>query len=241
MLLWLAGFSAQSTQQGSTLIPEASNRPERMQEWVNEGTATQRVDRLVALGVDRAAARTVVHPQPTDLEWQPLAGQRTPTAALFIPCAGDDANLFLLQRTNGNWHVSDKTTFDCHYDESVSIELRAVRNPGVDELLVHHACDGHGAGYVEQHLRVFAISHGKLKQELDTEEVVKSYPPGEPWSIQTSVFTVVPISHNRTRTIEETRSTTTQGTLSVSRRTFRWDSASSRYIPSNFYRVVAEK
>jgi hypothetical protein len=214
-------------------------------EWLN--TKGKAVERLLSLGVEPEIAESVTKGD-TDIyiRWQTAhANAHERYGLLFLPChvAWDYAYIFTLTRQGTGWHVSDSARLDCHYDQSVSYETLWIRDRDRDEILVHHACGGHGAGYLEQDFSVFAVSNGKLKEELETEEVIHSYPrgPGGPPRDldQSSTFTLVPVRNSRSRAIEETRSSTLNGKLSVQRRTFRWNAASGRYVPSGFTAVEA--
>jgi hypothetical protein len=95
---------------------------------------------------------------------------------------------------------------------------------------------------LEQHFSVFAVFDGKLKEELETEEVLRSYPTAveRPRNLdQNSTFALIPIRNSRSRAIEETRSSTLNGKLSVQRRTFRWNAAKGKYVPSAFTPIEA--
>jgi hypothetical protein len=133
---------------------------------------------------------------------------------------------------------------DCHYDMSVSFEVSPIRNPALDEVLVHHVGEGHGAGYSQQDFEVFNIADGKLKPVLDAEEVIVAMqyvdtntPMNE--INQRSLFILVPIGKSRSRVIEETQSYQFNKKLTVKRRLFRWNTAKGHYVPSKFVTVVA--
>jgi len=127
---------------------------------------------------------------------------------------------------------------------SVFVEIASIRNPAIDEVLVHHAGAGHGAGISVQDFNVFAASRGELKLELDTEEVVKlnrpSLGPKDRYDLlQRSTFVLVPVSRSISRVVEETRSSTLNDTLAVKRREFRWSAPKGRYLPSKLFTVSA--
>lgn len=79
--------------------------------------------------------------------------------------------------------------------------------------------------------------------ELVTDEVFHDFqydkPPHE--LDRKSVFTVIPVRDSRSRAIEETRSRTFDGKLTVQRRTFRWNAATQKYSPSPFTPVEASQ
>jgi hypothetical protein len=212
-----------------------------MQIWLND--EGKMIQRLASLGVPQEVAQTLVHPNgeiAAYLKWQTARsglGQRF--GLLFLPCHlnWDTAYLYALLHKQGAWHVTDHIEMDCHYDESVSFDASWIRDPDHDEVLVHHDCVSHGTGYLEQHFSVFTLSAGKLKDELESTEVLHSYPIAvdRPRDLdQNSTFTVVPIRGSRSRAIEETRSSTFNGKLTVQRRTFHWNPAKGKYVPSAF-------
>jgi len=178
------------------------------------------------------------------VKWQTArASDHQRFALLFFPCfpANDSAYLFALARQGGAWRVADHIEMDCHYDDSVSFETVWIRDPSRDEILVHHDCAGRGTGYLEQHFSVFSLSGGKLATELVTDEVFHDFqydkPPHE--LDRKSVFTVIPVRDSRSRAIEETRSRTFDGKLTVQRRIFHWDAAKGKYVSSPFKPVEA--
>jgi hypothetical protein len=237
--------AARLTQQTVDPQPDSSYDAD-MDIWLSyQDMMTQR---LASLGVPRQVAQTLVSPNGeivTYPKWQTARsgpGQRF--GLLFLPCHAnwDTAYLYALLRRQGAWHVTDHIEVDCHYDDSVSFEIVQIRDPDHDEVLVHHACAGHGTGYLEQLFSVFTLSAGKLKDELETTEVLHSYPTAvdRPRDLdQNSTFTVVPIRGSQIRAIEETRSNVLNGKLTVQRRIFRWNAAREKYTPSTFVSVAA--
>ena len=216
-----------------------------MGEWLLEKGKT--AERLAELGVNRETANAFVSDEnstPLFANWRSLhVGARLRTAALFLPCSQpfDRAYLYLLQWSGAAWHATDHDELDCHYDESVSMEVVEIRDPSRDEVLIHHACGGHGTGYLEQNFSVLLPVQGKFKEELETEEILRSSPVGKQRRDldRKSTFTIIPLSHRRSRAIEQTRSSILNGSLTVQRRLFRWDPAKGRYRPSAFTPVEA--
>jgi hypothetical protein len=218
-----------------------------IENWINFGGKT--VSRLMSLGVEKRVAESidpgVTGGEPVIVKWQMVrAGKGQQLALIFLPChAGWDlAYLYTLTRRDESWRVADHVEADCHYDDNVSFEIVWIRDPNRDEVLLHHACEGRGTGYLEQHFLVFAISDGKLKEELETKEVFHSYPTAVERRRdldQSSTFTLIPIRNSRLRAIEETRSSALNGKLTVQRRIFRWDAARGKYVPSAFANVEA--
>lgn len=261
LISFSAALSAQSPGSSQTSEPAKGPRPMHtamdrqpdsendieMQNWIIFGGKT--VDRLISLGVERRIAESI-NSAPTDegtafVTWKTARiGAKERSGLLFLPChAGwDSAYLFALARQDKSWLVTDHLEMDCHYDDSVSFEVARIRDPDHDEVLVDHACAGHGTGYLEQHFSVFTLSGGKLKNELETTEVLHSYPTAvdRPRDLdQNSTFTVVPIRGSQSRAIEETRSSVLNGMLTVQRRIFRWNAVKGRYVPSIFTIVEA--
>lgn len=214
----------------------------QIQSWLNDGPGA--VQRLVGLGVDQETARSFVDSfQENDLhiQWKSLRSESTEhSAVMFLPCNGlEGANLFAMKKGNTSWQVTDQASFDCHYDDSVSMETAQIRDPKHDEILIHHACQEHGTGFIQQNYMVFSLVQGKLKLRMDTDEALDDHQPSERLHdiVRRSTFTIVPIVHSRARAIEETRSSTLNGYLIVQRRVFRWDAAKEHYLPSLFTQV----
>jgi hypothetical protein len=236
-------------------VPSAANEIQptdlshdyEMREWLVKGAKA--ADHLSGLGVERTLAEEWTESAETGSRVYPdfksLRGSpRRRAAVLFLPCTPSmqTAYLYLLAPDDHAWKVSDKLELDCHYDDNVSYELGSIRNPAKDEIQIHHACGGHGTGYLEQNFSVFAPIQGKLKEELETDEVLHSFPAAV--SVrhdldQKSTFSVIPVSNSNSRAIEETRSSTLNDHLTVQRRIFRWDPKEARYIPSAFTPVLA--
>jgi len=218
-----------------------------MVNWINFGGRT--VSRLMNLGVEKRIAQSidpdVTGGEPVVVEWKSVRGGASQRLALmFVPChvGWDTAYLYVLSRNKGAWHTSDHIEVDCHYDNNVSFEVDWIRDPGRDEILVHHACVGRGTGYLEQSFSVFTPSADKLKNELETTEVLHSFPAAvdRPRDLdQSSKFTIIPMAGSSSRAIEETRSTVLNGKLTVQRRVFRWDAIKGKYVPSAFTPVEA--
>jgi hypothetical protein len=217
-----------------------------MQLWLNRSGKS--VDPLVSLGVDRKIAESFLSAAEEDesvwARWQTArAGAHQRFAVLFLPChgGGDTAYLYILARQERVWHATDHIEADCHYDNSVSFETVSIRDPNRDEILLHHACAGHGTGILFQDFQVYIPSHDKLVPELDTQEVQKAFPVGPVRHdlVQRSTFAVIPVRTSRSRDIEETRSSLLNDRLTVQRRIFCWNPAKGKYVPSAFTRVEA--
>jgi hypothetical protein len=234
-----------AAKQPASTQPPVSAEPWKMVEWLNSGKKQERTERLVSLGVERDIATEFTQTKDVSLRWNPLhtvTGQKA--AILFLPCVRDNAYLYLMEQENTIWRVTDFEKPDCHYDMSVSVEIAPIRNPALDEVLVHHVCEGHGTGYSQQDFEIYSVAHGRLKQVLDAEEVILAsqyVDPDTPMNAidQKSFFVLVPIENSRSRVIEETQSYQFNKKLTVKRRQFRWNAAKGRYMPSKFVPVVA--
>jgi hypothetical protein len=91
---------------------------------------------------------------------------------------------------------------------------------------------------LQQDFQVFTIAGGKLDMVLDAEEVIVASPHGGRELVQRSQFVAVPTKRSHPYDIEETRSATLNGKLTVQRRLYRWAASRGRYIPSSFVGVV---
>ena len=209
-----------------------------MNRWLNSGTGEGRVQKLISLGVDRETAELSVG---DELDWRPIRSESHREAAiLFLPCGGlYAASLHLLEKTDHGWHVTDSVGFDCHYDESVSFETARLRSPKSDDVLVHHECEAHGTGFVQQNLNVFAVVSSKFKLLLNTEEIVEAsdLPVGSYEIHQRSSFAQIPDAGSGSRAIEETRCATVNGKLTIYKRQFLWSAVKFRFLPSKLVEV----
>jgi len=158
---------------------------------------------------------------------------------LALPCSSlQGAPILLLERSDDHWRLLDREGMDCHYDDSANVQLANLTSGKQYDLLLHHDCREHGAGYVEQHTRVLQIVDNRFKQVLDQEDVVHSFPPGAAGTFEESTF--MPTSLN---TLEQTRAATTydqndQPILSkmvITRRSFHWNGG--RFVASPWQRL----
>jgi hypothetical protein len=221
-------------------LPTIAQQPD-IGVMLNSEDRKQLAKQLTDLGVEDEIARPKASPHDEYLQigWLPLrVEQGTKYAALFLPCGddSDSAYLYLMKGIDEKWHAIDRGAFDCHYDDSVSVATASLRKQNLDEVLVHHAGSGHGTGLSEQHFQVFSVRDGKFKQLLDTEEVVvaSGYPQGSREFTQHSIFVLIPQDSSGPQTLEETRSTTLNGKLTVKRRRFRWSPERNRLVPTEF-------
>lgn len=236
---------ATSTPAEATNQPSASADENEVVDWLYENNKT--ADHLVALGVDRKVADAFVAEDNNGMLFPKWAfartGLKSRVGVLFLPCNwADSAYLYLVPYNAGAWRITDQQELDCHYDNSASVEVVQVRDPNRDEILIHHACNGHGTGYLEQSFTVFLPTQGKLKAELETDEILHSFPTAVKVRHdldQKSTFMVIPVSNSDSRAIEETRSSTLNDHLTVQRRIFLWDQTKGRYRPSPFAPVEA--
>ena len=235
---------ASQPQQEATSQPIASASTTEIEQWLDEQGET--ADHLIALGVDQKVAEEFTSQDNFRMLFPKWVFARTGATSrvgvLFLPCDWSEvAYIFVLQNSGGKWRTTDQAEFDCHYDDSVSMEVVRIRNPNLDEILVHHACGGHGTGYLEQNFNIFNPVRGKLDAELEVQEVLNSFPVGGTRHDlqQRSTFTIIPLSISNSRAVEETRSGTLNGKLTVERRVFRWDERKERYVPRRFSPVSA--
>jgi hypothetical protein len=208
-----------------------------MQTWLNTGKNEERIDKIVSLAVKREVAELA---NGEDVEWHVLrTNPHRELAVLFLPCdALSSASLYLLETTNHSWHVTDVVGFDCHYDDAVSVGVAALRSANADDVLVHHECEGHGIGFLQQNFNVFVVPSSRLKLALSTKEIVKesdwpaTYEPN-----QRSSFALTQATREDSGVIEETRRTEKNGKLTVETRAFRWSPKEFRFVPSPFAKV----
>jgi hypothetical protein len=218
-------------------------QPSDMNRWLNSGTGKQRIHRLVSLGVEGEIAELAAS-ERGHIKWRPIRSQsQVGLALLFLPCNGlAAAFLYLSEKTATGWHTTDHFGFDCHYDDSVSFETAALRNPDVDDVLVHHECEGHGTGIVQQNFNVFAVSSGKFKLVLNTEEIINAngWPESHEFR-QRSKFSTLPTLESGSRDIEETRCISDNGKVSIQKRQFNWNPNAFRFQPSDFVKIKVDK
>jgi len=208
-----------------------------MSGWLNTGNEKERSRKLVALGVEEEQARLAA----SDIvEWRPIKSQSGHALAiLFIPCGTFDAsNLYLLESGSAGWHVTDSVGFDCHYDESLSVETAPVWYSNIDDVLVHHECEERGTGYVEQHFNVFAVDSGRFRIVLNTKEVVKESRWPEEYEFRlTSKFSLLPPKESAARILQETQCVNENGKISIQKRRFSWNESAFRLVPADFVKV----
>lgn len=207
----------------------------QMGKWLNTGSHDERMQKLVSLGMKRDQADLATY---DDFVWQRIRSESArEVAVLFLPC-GEMASIHLVENRNGRWHVTDSAGFDCHYDDSVSFEVAALRNPNADDVLVHHNCVEHGTGFVQQNFSVFVVRSGKLKLVLDSKESVDDQgSTGEKYRLRLRSKFVPVAASPHPGIIEETRCERFNGRLSIQRRQFNWDEAAFRFHPSQFVKV----
>jgi hypothetical protein len=209
-----------------------------MQQWIMGDSQQQTEQRLTSLGVEKSAVSGLKEPQFEHVTWNSLRTHtREQYATLFLPCTLDTAYLYLVTKKEADWHVIDSLKLDCHYDLNVSVEISYIRNSSIDEVMIHHACDGHGTGILQQNFMVVTVVGDKFRTELETEEVlnVSRANGGPKYELnQRSTFAAIPIRQSNSRAIEETRSKTLNGKMTVQRRIFRWNANSGHYLPSKF-------
>jgi hypothetical protein len=209
----------------------------QMNRWLNIGSEKERTRKLISLGIKDDQARLAAS---DEIQWRPIRSEsQRSLAILFVPCgAFEESALYLLEEGNNRWHVKDSTGFDCHYDDSVSIETAPLRTPNADDILVHHECEERGTGYLEQHFNVFAVSSGKFKIILNVKEVVNEsgWPEKSEFRLR-SKFAVLSSQRWDSRIIEETQCANDNGRISLQKRDFTWDQSAFRLMPSEFASV----
>jgi hypothetical protein len=208
-----------------------------MNHWLNTGSEKERTQKLISLGIRDDQARSAVEDV---VQWRPVRSEsQQGLAVLFVPCGTFEGSfLYLLEERNNRWHVKDSVGFDCHYDDSVSIETAPVRTPNLDDIFVHHECEERGTGYSEQHFNVFAVSSGQFKIILNAKEVVNAsgWPEKSEFRLR-SKFAVLSLLELGSQVIEETQCINDNGKISVQKRRFTWDESAFRLIPSEFANV----
>ncbi len=223
-----------------TTLPTAAQQLQKLQmgQWLNTGSRQERVQKLVSLGTERDDADLASYGD--EVVWRKIrAESRRQFAILFVPCGSFDASaLYLLEHANAGWHVRDSVGFDCHYDDSVSVETAPLENPNVDDVFVHHECEERGTGYVEQHFNVFAVSSGRFKIILNVKEVVNEigWPEKSEFRLR-SKFAILTSQQSDSRIIEETQCINNNGRISVTKRRFTWDESAFHLMPSEFVNV----
>jgi hypothetical protein len=214
-----------------------SQNPETMSNWLN-GSPKETTKRLMALSVPENVAR-IYGEEQSFLKWQILRkGADTNWAVMFLPCELDDAYVYVMHYDGTAWHATDSDSFDCHYDMSVRFKLAPVLLKGDDAVLIHHANEGHGTGYVEQHFEIEIVKAGKLRVVLDRQEVMLLAPPRGQEIRERNDFVLLPALKIFPRIVEETKTTRTgEDELQVQRRYFRWSEKNGEYLPSRFIAV----
>jgi hypothetical protein len=210
-----------------------------MTAWLNTGTQQEREAKFVSLGMKRESADLAAS---DEVVWQPVrSDSERELALLFHPCGAlSTASLHLLTRANGRWHVVQSVGFDCHYDDSVSFQLSSLRSPKIDDVVVHHECEGHGTGFVQQNLNVFAIKSGRLQLVLSVEEVIDANGTDNHELLQRSSFAAIESHESGIPTLQETQCEKLNGKLAVRKRRFRWSETKFRFLRSPFVSVTTE-
>jgi hypothetical protein len=176
-------------------------------------------------------------------EWDKLKPiSSTPARILFFPCRDffGEASITLLTAEAGSWKIRDSQSFDCHYDYNVSLQLLEFTSRSQYDILIRHACEGRGTGYVEQSTQLFRVSHLKLALALDETDKKHLFPPGRDGYEEESTFLAT-----GKQTLEQTRTVTSFDKNQepridqerVERRTFQWSSASSSFHKSAWNRL----
>jgi len=173
------------------------------------------------------------------LSLRPINGAEA--RALFLPCGIQGAAVFLLTQSKTGWVVRGEETFDCHYDNRVSIRSLYLTSRQQYDLLIGHACVAHGTGYVEQHTLVFRIASSGFKRVFDRTDYLMVDVPVGSRTKQNSVFQ--PLGFG---VLEETRDTWAisgddgediPASLGIQRRMFRWSASLKKFQSSPFRRL----
>ncbi len=144
---------------------------DQMMDALQLGKPAQRQDLLERLGVNSDIAHNAAQSvSVTGIRIDKLEGSHT--GLLFLPCRGPGtpmAHLFLLLPGKKQaWHVADEMSLDCWFQDA-TYELPLV--PGQStSILVHHANEGHGSGYVQDDILLLGVRGGHLVTLLKTQE-----------------------------------------------------------------------
>jgi hypothetical protein len=207
---------------------------------LRSGTSEQRQSALASIGVENAAEYADFHASMAgEIKWlKPRLVDSNNIALLFLPCHGDGSFLFLVRENEvGNWKATDWESFDCHYDDSVSIKLSPLRDAKVDDILIEHDCDEHGSGFVSHNAHVYSIQGHKLVLLLTSQD--KLFQEG--WNggrdeDRSSVFLPVPRKHG-IFALEETKVRRVSDSSEVMRRYFYWSRMSHSFRHTAFKTV----
>jgi hypothetical protein len=214
-----------------------------MEKMLDLADAHQKADLLARLGVDPVIAKNVAEDllAGEKIELKPLRAKgEADYGVAYLPGGFRVCGyLYLLQGSDEDpvkkaWHVINHQQFDC-WDMACSFEILPLRQPDVDDIVVHHVNEGHGSNYLADQTQVFSILNGKLQQTLVTQDHLdEGGVAGSDALEQSSTFLRFPGN-----ALEETRTTTVNDKLKkVERRYWRWSEQKRKFIPGQFRLIV---
>ncbi len=214
-----------------------------MEQMLDQANANQKADLLARLGVDPAIAKCAVEDvlPGKKIELKPLYTKgEVHYGIAYLPGWRACGYLYLLQGSDEEpvkmaWHVIHHQQFDC-WDMTCSFEILPLRQPDVDDIVVHHITEGHGSNYLADQTQVFSILDGKLQQTLVTQDhLQEGGVAGSDTLEQQSTFLRFPGN-----ALEETRTTTVNYKLEkVERRYWRWSEQKQKFVAGQFRLIVA--
>src|ERR1039457_157627 len=210
-----------------------------MENMLDLADAHQKADLLTRLGVDSVIAKDVAEDllAGKKIELKPLRAKgEAHYGVAYLPGGFRMCGfLYLLQGSDEDpvkkaWHVIDHQQFDC-WDMECSFEVLPLRQPDVDDIVVHHVNEAHGSNYLADQTQVFSILNGKLQQTLVTQDHLdEGGVAGSDALEQSSTFLRFP-----NNVLEETRTTTVTYELKkVERRYWRWSEQQRKFVPGPF-------
>jgi hypothetical protein len=215
-----------------------------MENMLDLADAHQKADLLARLGVDPVIAKDVAEDllAGKKIELKPLRAKgETHYGVAYLPGGFRMYSyLYLLHGSDEDpvkkaWHVINHQQFDC-WDFACSFEILPLRQPDVDDIVVHHVNEGHGSNYLADQTQVFSILNGKLQQTLVTQDHLDEGGVADSDALeQSSTFLRFPGN-----ALEETRTTTVNDKLKkVERRYWRWSEQEHKFVPGQFRLIVA--
>ena len=215
-----------------------------MEQMLDLANANQKADLLARLGADPAIAKCAAEDvlPGRKIELKPLCAKGEVHYGFAYLPGGFRAcgYLYLLQGSDEEpvkmaWHVIHHQQFDC-WDMTCSFEILPLRQPDVDDIVVHHITEGHGSSYLADQTQVFSILNGKLQQTLVTQDhLQEGGVAGSDVLEQRSTFLRFPGN-----ALEETRTTTVDYKLKkVERRYWRWSEQKHKFVSGQFRLIVA--
>jgi hypothetical protein len=216
---------------------------DEMENMLDVANTHQKANLLTRLGVDPKIAQYVAEDllAGKKIELKPLRAKgEAHYGVAYLPGGFRVCGyLYLLQGSDEDpvkkaWHVINHQQFDC-WDMAYSFEILPLRQPDVDDIVVHHVNEGHGSNYLADQTQVFSILDGKLQQTLATQDHLdEGGVAGSDALEQSSTFLRFPKN-----SLEETRTTTVNDKLKkVERRYWRWSGQKRKFVPGPFRLIV---